>query len=64
MTFDKLVEYYRLEPADISKKYGIPVRTVYSWYQGTRRPPEYLITMIQRLEDQAHGLERRSKPTA
>ena len=60
MTFGELVEYYNLEPADLSKKYGIPVRTVYSWYQGTRRPPDYLITMIQRLEEVHNGLERRS----
>lgn len=53
--FMAMVEEYNLEPADIVSRYKIPQRTVYSWFQGNRQPPDYVITMISRLEAQRHG---------
>lgn len=48
--FQEMVEELRLVPYDLAKKYGIPVRTVYAWFSGSRKPAPYLIKMIRRLE--------------
>lgn len=34
------------DPMSTSEKFGIPLRTIYSWLEGTRKPPEYVITMM------------------
>lgn len=59
MTFNELVDKHGLEPNDLTRRYGVPLRTVYTWYQGTRKPPEYLLSMIDRLETSHHGKEKR-----
>ena len=41
-----IMKAYKLDAADISTKFGIPLRTVYSWIEDTRKPPEYVITMM------------------
>ena len=48
--FQEMVEELRLEPYDLAKKYDIPVRTVYAWFSGSRKPAPYLMKMIRRLE--------------
>ena len=53
--WDELVEDFKLEPADVSSRYKIPIRTVYAWYSHSRKPPEYMIDMIRRLEEQRNG---------
>ena len=41
-----IIDMLHSDPAGISTKFGIPIRTVYHWCSGSRRPPEYLITMM------------------
>lgn len=41
-----IIDMLHSDPSGISTKFGIPVRTVYAWCSGARRPPEYLITMM------------------
>lgn len=46
MTFKDLVTNQRIDIKALSAKYNIPMRTVYRWLDGTRRPPMYLLLMI------------------
>lgn len=56
--FDLLIETFNLEPQDLCTRYKIPIRTVYSWYQKKRKPADYVIDMIWKLEEVRHGQER------
>lgn len=38
-----------LSQAEFSKKFGIPVSTIKNWEQGQRKPPKYLVSMMQQL---------------
>lgn len=42
----EIIEIMRADPKGISNKFNIPLRTVYSWCSGERRPPDYIIKMI------------------
>ena len=46
VTIHTIIEMLASDPSGISEKFGIPLRTVYSWCEGTRRPPAYVITMM------------------
>lgn len=41
-----VIDLLETDPAGISLKFGIPLRTVYSWCSGERKPPAYLIVMM------------------
>lgn len=41
-----IIEMLHSDPAGISSKFGIPIRTVYHWCEGTRKPPEYILMMM------------------
>lgn len=41
-----IIEMLHSDPSGISLKFGIPLRTVYAWCSGARKPPDYLITMM------------------
>lgn len=41
-----IIDLLRSDPQGISLKFGIPIRTVYSWCEGTRTPPDYVIMMM------------------
>ena len=41
-----IIDMLHSDPVGISTKFGIPIRTVYAWCEGTRRPPEYVICMM------------------
>ena len=41
-----VIEMIKGDPAVISLKFGIPLRTVYAWCSGERIPPEYVINMM------------------
>lgn len=47
-----LCEKYKLTPTALANRFGIPARTVQQWYAGDRKPPDYVVAMIQ------HGLEK------
>ena len=41
-----IIEMLKTDPAGISTKFGIPLRTVYGWCKGNRQPPDYVINMM------------------
>lgn len=41
-----IIDLLRSDPQGISLKFGIPIRTVYSWCEGKRTPPDYVIMMM------------------
>lgn len=41
-----IIDMLNSDPSGVSTKFGIPLRTVYAWCSGARRPPDYLITMM------------------
>lgn len=41
-----IIDLLRSDPQGISLKFGIPIRTVYSWCEGKRMPPDYVIMMM------------------
>ena len=45
-TSHDISEMLHSDPAGISTKFGIPIRTVYAWCAGTRQPPDYVICMM------------------
>lgn len=46
MTIHEIIDMLHTDPKGISIKFGIPLRTVYSWCKGDRTPPEYILTMM------------------
>lgn len=44
-----LCERFSLTQSDFSRRFEIPYRTVQDWYSGRRVPPEYVITMIEKI---------------
>ena len=41
-----IIDMLRSDPVGISSKFGIPLRTVYSWCSGERVPADYVIMMM------------------
>lgn len=64
-----VIDLLKSDPQGISLKFGIPLRTVYSWCSGERIPPEYVIMMMLNIillerriaayGDASEGLENR-----
>ena len=46
MTIHDIIDMMHCDVDGISSKFGIPLRTVYGWCNGSRRPADYLITMM------------------
>lgn len=46
MSIHKIIELFKTDPKGITEKFGVPLRTVYSWCEGTRKPPEYVLMMM------------------
>lgn len=42
----EIIEIMRADPKGVSDKFNIPLRTVYSWCSGERKPPDYIIKMM------------------
>lgn len=38
--------------AEYSRRYGIPIRTLEDWDSGKRKPPEWLLTILQRIAEE------------
>lgn len=49
MTIKDICIKYGITQTDLSRRYGIPLRSVQHWYAGTRQPPEYLLIMLDTL---------------
>ena len=59
MNFKDLVTNQKIDIKALSAKYNIPMRTIYRWLDGSRRPPEYVLLMIydlNLLEGLTHGI--------
>lgn len=48
-TIKEICEAYGITQTELSRKYGIPLRTVQDWHAGRRTPPDYVVNMIERL---------------
>ena len=44
-----LCEKYGLTQAALAQRFGIPLRTVEDWAAGRRKPPEYVVAMMERI---------------
>jgi DNA-binding transcriptional regulator YiaG len=47
MEFKELLKQYNLTITEFSRKFEIPFRSAQNWYSGVRKPPDYLIKLIQ-----------------
>lgn len=47
----QICERYGLNLTELSKRFGIPYRTVQDWHAGRRTPPDYVISMIIEILD-------------
>lgn len=52
-----VIDAYGIGQKGFAEKYGIPYRTVQAWHDGTSNPPEYIISLFERVQD----LEEREK---
>ena len=59
-TIKDICKAYGLSQAELSRKYGIPIRTVEDWHAGRRTPPAYVVNMLSDLLD----YEREKNPTS
>ena len=48
-TIKEICSEYGLKQIELSRRFGIPPRTVQDWYRGIRVPPEYVVNMIEEL---------------
>jgi len=46
ITFEKITGLSRMNHAEISRKFGIPVRTIENWYYGKSEPNDYILGML------------------
>lgn len=49
MTIREICEKYGIGQTALSRKFGIPLRTVQDWYSGRSTPPVYVVTMLDKL---------------
>ena len=49
MVIQDIIDQLHSDPAGISSKFNIPLKTVYNWCSGSRKPPAYVITMMSRI---------------
>ena len=47
----EICEEYELSQTELSKRFGIPLRTVQNWYNEVRNPPPYVVAMIEKILD-------------
>ena len=52
ITVKEICQEYSLKPIDLARLFGIPPRTVQQWHAGDRKPPAYVMTMIQKILEQ------------
>lgn len=44
----ELREKYQLTQAKLSELYGIPKRSIENWETGSRKPPEYVVNLLEK----------------
>lgn len=45
----QICQDYGLNMTELSKRFGIPYRTIQDWHAGRRVPPEYVVRMMTEL---------------
>lgn len=45
-TIKGICEEYGMGQTALSRRFGIPLRTVQDWHSGRSNPPEYVVNMI------------------
>lgn len=48
-TIRELCEAYGISQTELSRRYGIPLRTVQDWHAGRRTPPSYVVNMLHEI---------------
>lgn len=53
MTISEIRELLKISRAEFSRRYNIPLRTLENWESGVRTPPDYVVSLLERvvLED-------------
>lgn len=53
MSISEMRQYLDISRAEFSRRYNIPIRTLEDWENGKRTPPEYVMSLLERvvLED-------------
>lgn len=46
MTIHDIIDMLHGDPMTVSLKFGIPIRTVYAWCEGYRKPTDYVLCMM------------------
>ena len=59
LTIHTIIDLLHSDPAGVSEKFGIPLPTVYSWCNSSRKPPKYVIVMMIWIIELQKELERR-----
>lgn len=56
MTIKDIRALTGLSQAAFAKKYGIPLNSIHNWEQGVRKPPAYVLALLERVvrEDAKH----------
>lgn len=49
MTIKEIREKAGLSQSKFAEKYHIPIGTLQHWEQGVRKPPEYVVYMLEKL---------------
>lgn len=49
MTIKEICEKYGLSQTALSKRFGIPLRTIQDWHAGRRTPPDYVVRMMDEI---------------
>lgn len=48
-TIKDICAEYNMGQTELSKRFGIPLRTVQDWHSGRRNPPAYVVSMMLEL---------------
>ena len=48
MTIKEIIQLTGLSQAEFAKRYHIPQRTVESWVMGERKPPQYVLELLEK----------------
>lgn len=50
-----LCEKYEMTQKALADRFGIPLRSVEDWAAGRRKPPEYVVSMIEQILEAEKG---------
>ena len=54
-TIKEICTEYNITQTELSKRFGIPLRTVQDWHSGRRTPPDYVVIMMAELLQNKKG---------